>query len=117
MSKYRPAFAGKNKPGPGYKNCYEIKNNKTVVLTVGKQNALIDGKVYSLDVPACIKDGRIMVPLRFVSSSLGANVQIFTITSPAHNPGYAAKYYSSFPLWLQNPSPAHKSSPYDHERV
>ena len=51
------------------------KNNKTVVLTVGKQNALIDGKVYSLDVPACIKDGRIMVPLRFVSSSLGANVK------------------------------------------
>ncbi|MFA5383529.1 MAG: phosphodiester glycosidase family protein [Eubacteriales bacterium] len=51
------------------------KDNKTVVLTVGEQNALIDGKVYYLDVPACIKDGRIMVPLRFVSSSLGANVK------------------------------------------
>jgi len=51
------------------------RDNKTVVLTVGKQKALIDGKVYSLDVPACIKDGRIMVPLRFVSSSLGADVK------------------------------------------
>jgi len=51
------------------------KDNKTVVLTIGKQNALIDGKAYSLDAPACIKDGRIMVPLRFVSSSLGANVK------------------------------------------
>ncbi len=46
-----------------------------VVLYANNQNARINDANVQLDVPATIMDGRTFVPLRFVSESLGANVE------------------------------------------
>lgn len=48
--------------------------DKEVSLPVGKTTATINGKNVSLDVPAKIINGRTLVPVRFISESLGANV-------------------------------------------
>lgn len=45
-----------------------------VVVTVGSLNGMVDGKVVKMDVPAVNKDGRLFIPLRFVSENLGALV-------------------------------------------
>jgi len=47
---------------------------KEVQLRVGERHALIDGKEIALDSPATMVRGRTMVPLRFLSESLGAVV-------------------------------------------
>ena len=55
-------------------------NDKTVILTIGSSTAQIKVGLYSepiiqrLDVPAQEINGRTMVPLRFVSETLGASV-------------------------------------------
>lgn len=53
-------------------------NGKTVVLRVGRAEAEVDGKKVALDAPArVIPPGRTVVPLRFVSESMGADVEWF----------------------------------------
>ena len=51
------------------------KGSTVVELTLGSRQALIDGRPVFLDVPADTLGGRTMVPLRFVSESLGAEVK------------------------------------------
>ncbi|MDP4182622.1 MAG: stalk domain-containing protein, partial [Bacillota bacterium] len=50
------------------------KDNRTVVLTVNKKEASVDGNKTSLEVPATIINGRTFVPTRFISESMGAGV-------------------------------------------
>ena len=50
------------------------KDGVEIKLTIGDDTALVDGKENKLLVPAEIKNSRTMVPLRFVSESLGAKV-------------------------------------------
>lgn len=63
--------------------------NATIVLTIGANNALVNGKSVSLDVPAQIMKGTTMVPLRFIAENLSCKVewkstqQIITITYPS----------------------------------
>ena len=63
------------------------KGDTNVQLGIGKPRALINGKVAILDAPAMIRNGSTMVPLRFVSEALGADVkwieatQMVTITT------------------------------------
>lgn len=45
-----------------------------VELTLGSRSAMVDGRSVYLDVPAISHGGRTMVPLRFVSEALGADV-------------------------------------------
>ncbi|HYG59328.1 MAG TPA: copper amine oxidase N-terminal domain-containing protein [Symbiobacteriaceae bacterium] len=45
-----------------------------VYLKVGSKAALVNGQVRLLDVPPKIVEGRTLVPVRFVSESLGAKV-------------------------------------------
>ncbi|MCC6729526.1 MAG: copper amine oxidase N-terminal domain-containing protein [Chthonomonadales bacterium] len=45
-----------------------------IVLPIGRRDARVDGRRVRLDVPAMIVNGSTMVPLRFVSESLGAEV-------------------------------------------
>lgn len=52
-----------------------IRGGQTVELTVGSRQARVDTMPTLLDVPAFTINGRTMVPLRFVSESLGADVQ------------------------------------------
>ena len=47
----------------------------TVTLQVGKDIAVVNREIVALDVGARIINGRTMVPLRFMSESLGAGVQ------------------------------------------
>lgn len=48
---------------------------RTIVLTVGKGTALVDGKEVPLDAPPVIQPpGRTMVPVRFVAEAMGAKV-------------------------------------------
>lgn len=51
------------------------KGSTVVQLQLGSRTALIDGRTVYLDVPADTVGGRTMVPLRFVSESLGADVK------------------------------------------
>ena len=50
------------------------KIGKEVKLTIGDTTAYVDGKAVTLDVPAKIVDGRTLVPVRFISESMGAIV-------------------------------------------
>lgn len=51
-----------------------VKGNTKITITVGSKIAYKNGEPFVLDVPAKIISGRTMVPLRFISESLGADV-------------------------------------------
>jgi len=51
------------------------KGDRVVELTLGSREARINGQMSYLDVPASTMGGRTLVPLRFVSESLGAEVK------------------------------------------
>ena len=51
------------------------KNDKTVILQVGNTTASMNNKKVTLDVSPTIVNSRTMVPVRFVSEALGANVE------------------------------------------
>lgn len=50
------------------------KGDLEVVLTIDNLVATVDGTEYKLDVPAKIKDGRTVIPLRFLSEALKCKV-------------------------------------------
>ena len=52
-----------------------IKDDKTIVLYIDKDVALVDGKEVKLDSPAYIKDDRTFVPIRFVAENFGEKVE------------------------------------------
>jgi hypothetical protein len=49
---------------------YEL-NGKTVQLTIGKKEGIVDGEIVLLDTFPVIIKGRTVVPLRFISENLG----------------------------------------------
>ena len=59
----------------GTRSIKATKGATVVQLQLGSRTALIDGRTVYLDVPADTVGGRTMVPLRFVSESLGADVK------------------------------------------
>ena len=67
------------------------KGSSTIILPVGSRTATVNGKNVTLDVPAKIINSRTLVPLRFVSESLGAQVdwnnteRLVTITAQANS--------------------------------
>lgn len=52
-----------------------LKGNTKISLNIGSSNAKVNGNTVKLSVPAQTKNGKTLVPLRFISESLGANVQ------------------------------------------
>lgn len=50
------------------------KGDKNINLQIDNRNAIVDGQMVMLNQPAVLVGGRTMVPLRFVSEALGANV-------------------------------------------
>lgn len=60
---------------PRAKTVDATKDTTVVQLHIGDRQALVNGNTVMLDVPPRIVRGSTMVPLRFVSESLGANVQ------------------------------------------
>ncbi|WP_342551063.1 copper amine oxidase N-terminal domain-containing protein [Lysinibacillus sp. FSL M8-0216] len=67
------------------------KGNTKVWLKIGSKNAKVNDNAINLSVPAQVKSGKTLVPLRFISESLGANVQwnqktqTVTITGDSNN--------------------------------
>lgn len=51
-----------------------VQGTKVMVLGVGRTSATIDGREVGLDVPPVIVNGRTLVPLRFVSEAVDAQV-------------------------------------------
>ena len=50
------------------------RNDTNVELVIGSNNATVNGSAVLMDVPAQLIGGRTLVPLRFLSESLGASV-------------------------------------------
>ena len=50
-------------------------NGTILLLQIGNRTAVVNGEAVILDVPAAIMNGRTMLPVRFVSEHLGADVQ------------------------------------------
>jgi len=67
-----------------------------VVLRIGEAVAMIDGDPVAIGTPATIVNGRAMVPLRFVSEALGAQVMWVprTRTVQISTAGYGETFYS-----------------------
>ena len=59
---------------PSTQTVIATKTNNEVRLTIGSNNAWVDGQTMMMDAPARLIQGRTMVPLRFLSESLGASV-------------------------------------------
>ena len=74
------------------------RGDTDVQLTIGATEAQVDGRTVALDVPAMIHQGSTMVPLRFVSESLGADVhwsearQLVSISTTGAPPDDQAPY-------------------------
>lgn len=51
-----------------------IKGSDEIVLKIDSKDAVVNGETRKLDVPATILNGRTLVPARFISESLGAEV-------------------------------------------
>jgi len=54
---------------------FATRGSQSVQLTLGSNQAMVDGKPVTLDTPAASVGGRTMVPLRFVSEALGTEVR------------------------------------------
>ncbi|OQB15584.1 MAG: hypothetical protein BWY15_00296 [Firmicutes bacterium ADurb.Bin193] len=52
-----------------------VKGDTTIVLKIGSTEAKVNGAAKVLDAPAMLYQDRTMVPIRFISESLGADVQ------------------------------------------
>jgi trimeric autotransporter adhesin len=51
-----------------------IKNDSTIQLQVNRPDYIVNGTTVPMDTTVQIKNGRIMVPLRFIGQALGATV-------------------------------------------
>lgn len=54
-------------------------NGQDIKLVIDSDKAILNGQEVTLDAPAMIKDGRTMIPLRFVSENLGYKVNFQNI--------------------------------------
>ena len=52
-----------------------IRNTDVVVLQIGNEGAFVNGEKKILEQPAEVVDDRTMIPARFISESLGAEVE------------------------------------------
>lgn len=59
---------------PATRTVLAASGSTLVELQIGSRIARVDGRPVTLDVPAMIIGGRTLVPLRFISESLGASV-------------------------------------------
>jgi len=57
------------------------KGNETIVLQINNKKAFVNNEHFDLDVPAQLVNDKTMVPLRFVSAHIGANVEWIDATN------------------------------------
>ena len=90
------------------------KGDNKIRIQIGNPTAILNGEVIELDTPAIIINSRTMVPLRFVSESLGADVYWdaenwsviieYTETLPS-NPPFVIPEYTPSPKPTSTPTP------------
>lgn len=93
-----------------HRTIYAHKDGKKVVLKIGSKTAYIDDNPVALDIPALIKNGRTLLPLRFFGEAFGAKVAwrddlrtVFIDTSDKLSRYILGYYYSgSYDDFLQN---------------
>ena len=51
-----------------------IEKDKKIQLVIGENKAAVDGKIVTFDTQAILQESRTMVPLRFISETLGVTV-------------------------------------------
>jgi trimeric autotransporter adhesin len=51
-----------------------MKNNQVISFTVGQSNYILNGVPVAMDAQTEIKDGRVMVPFRYLAKALGAEI-------------------------------------------
>ena len=51
------------------------KGDQKITATINNTNAYVNGALKTLNVPPVIIDGRTLVPVRFIATALGANVE------------------------------------------
>lgn len=89
-----------------------VKGSDTVEITLNSTTAYVNGEAETLDVPAMAVNGRTLVPVRFVSEALDAQVdwfqdsQIVRITTPGHTPAPVPT-----PTPTPTPAPTPKPTP------
>jgi hypothetical protein len=59
---------------PELRTATAMRENRVIRLKVDSATAEVDGRPITLDVPAMLMTGRVMVPLRFMAESLGGAV-------------------------------------------
>jgi len=72
-------------------------NGTAIELTVGSNTAMVDGEEFKFDAPSMLKNGRVLVPIRFISESLGFQVgwNNATRTVIVKSPDYINAFYNS----------------------
>lgn len=84
---------------------FATRGSTQVQLTIGSRIAFVDGRQVMLDVPPMIVGGRTLVPLRFISESLGAHVQWLPTTRTVFITSGAAQPPQPPPPVVQPPQP------------
>ena len=93
------------------------RGDTQVQLAIGSRQATVNGRVVLLDVPATIVGGRTLVPLRFVSEAMGAQVdwdtatRVVTITSGVTAFSVPRPAPAPEPIFRQPPAPAPQPAP------
>ena len=80
-----------------------VKENTTIRITDGSETAYVNGEAVTLDSPAVIRDGRFLVPVRFVSESFGARVvweEFSKTVDITYNAGISEENYHNITGWL-----------------
>jgi hypothetical protein len=88
-----------------------LKGNDELLLQLGSEIAFINGDMDFLDVPARKIDGSVMVPLRFIAETLGANVEwipeteTVSISVSGASSGMSGAKMKCNPEWLDESKP------------
>ncbi|MGV8119943.1 MAG: stalk domain-containing protein [Candidatus Xenobiia bacterium LiM19] len=87
---------------------YAKRDTTEIIIQIGAPFASVNGKTTELAAPAAMVRGRTMVPLRFVSEALGAEVKWHgaTRTVIITSTGTPAPSASSTPAPVQSPAPS-----------
>jgi hypothetical protein len=79
---------------------------RTILFTIGQPTATVDGKEVALDAPPVIKEGRTMVPVRFIAEQMGAKVYWIgdkpfynQVVNRTHGPYQVHIFTPFFPLY------------------
>ncbi len=88
---------------PGSQTVLAARGDTSIVLRIGDTQARINGQPTLMDVPALLVGGRTMVPLRFISQTLGSQVSWDAASTTVQ---IASQPYGSPPPPQASPPPA-----------